>query len=163
MQCSSCRCMHHIHGSTLHLMMILFFLNCANFTHFGRHILTDYRANRHKFRLWRPGYTPKTKIITKCRPHFPHEPLLFVIQCADTITVGQVWSLNSYIDYLFSSLASILFPDRRMEQPSPDKYLAETDLACLKEAFALFDNDRDGQISIAELGKVINSTYIICL
>ena len=32
------------------------FLNCANFTHFGRHILTDYRANRHKFRLWRPGY-----------------------------------------------------------------------------------------------------------
>ena len=43
-----------------------------------------------------------------------------------------------------------------MELPSPDKYLAETDLACLKEAFALFDNDRDGQISIEELGKVFN-------
>ena len=32
-------------------------LNCKNFTHFGRHILTDPRANRHKFRLWRPACT----------------------------------------------------------------------------------------------------------
>ena len=66
------------------------------------------------------------------------------------------------VNYLFSSLASLhtFCPDRIMELPNPDKYLSETDLACLKEAFALFDNDRDGQISIEELGKVLNLTYI---
>ena len=42
-----------------------------------------------------------------------------------------------------------------MDLPSPDKYLATSDLECLKEAFALFDKDSDGEISSQELGKVI--------
>jgi len=37
---------------------------------------------------------------------------------------------------------------------SPDRRLASTDLECLKEAFALFDRDRDGEINTEELGKV---------
>ena len=40
------------------------------------------------------------------------------------------------------------------DSPEVDTKLAVTDLECLKEAFALFDRDRDGEISTDELGKV---------
>jgi len=40
---------------------------------------------------------------------------------------------------------------------SPDRRLASTDLECLKEAFALFDRDRDGEIDTEELGKVMRT------
>ena len=40
------------------------------------------------------------------------------------------------------------------ESPQVEAKLAATDLECLKEAFALFDRDRDGEISTLELGKV---------
>jgi len=40
---------------------------------------------------------------------------------------------------------------------SPDRRLASTDLECLKEAFALFDRDRDGEINTEELGKVMRT------
>ena len=50
---------------------------------------------------------------------------------------------------------SLLPSYRKMDLPSPDKYLVPTDLECLKEAFTLFDKDRDGEISTQELGKVI--------
>ena len=36
----------------------------------------------------------------------------------------------------------------------PGQKLPVTDLECLKEAFALFDRDRDGEINTEELGKV---------
>ena len=45
---------------------------------------------------------------------------------------------------------SLLSFYRKMDLPSPDKYLATTDLKCLKEAFTLFDKDRDGEISTQE-------------
>ena len=37
---------------------------------------------------------------------------------------------------------------------SPDRQVTASDVDCLKEAFALFDCDRDGEISVEELGKV---------
>ena len=40
------------------------------------------------------------------------------------------------------------------ESPQVEAKLAATDLECLKEAFALFDRDRDGEINTHELGKV---------
>ena len=40
------------------------------------------------------------------------------------------------------------------DSPEVDTKLAITDLECLKEAFALFDRDRDGEINTEELGKV---------
>ena len=37
---------------------------------------------------------------------------------------------------------------------SPDRHISVKEMECLKEAFALFDRDRDGEISTEELGKV---------
>ena len=37
---------------------------------------------------------------------------------------------------------------------SPDRHITVKDMECLKEAFALFDRDRDGEINTDELGKV---------
>ena len=37
---------------------------------------------------------------------------------------------------------------------SPDRHITAKDMECLKEAFALFDRDRDGEINTEELGKV---------
>ena len=42
---------------------------------------------------------------------------------------------------------------------SPDRHITAKDMECLKEAFALFDRDRDGEINTEELGKVIFSSY----
>ena len=41
---------------------------------------------------------------------------------------------------------------------SPDRQVTSSDIDCLKEAFALFDCDRDGEISVEELGKVRRCT-----
>ena len=50
------------------------------------------------------------------------------------------------------------------DSPQVESKLAATDLECLKEAFALFDRDRDGEISTQELGKVsVYSGMGICL
>ena len=38
---------------------------------------------------------------------------------------------------------------------SKDTKLAVTHLECLKEAFALFDRDRDDEINTEELGNVV--------
>ena len=46
---------------------------------------------------------------------------------------------------------------RRPDRLSPDRQITEQDIDCLKEAFALFDCDRDGEITMEELGKVRNS------
>merc|ERR1711936_714793 len=43
------------------------------------------------------------------------------------------------------------------DTPKAELKLAATDLECLKEAFALFDRDRDGEISTEELGKVMRA------
>ena len=40
---------------------------------------------------------------------------------------------------------------------SPDRHVSVKEMECLKEAFALFDRDRDGEISTEELGKVRES------
>ena len=40
------------------------------------------------------------------------------------------------------------------EKASPDRHISAKEMECLKEAFALFDRDRDGEISTEELGKV---------
>merc|ERR1712018_894541 len=40
---------------------------------------------------------------------------------------------------------------------SPDRQVTASDIDCLKEAFALFDCDRDGEISVEELGKVMQT------
>ena len=40
------------------------------------------------------------------------------------------------------------------EKASPDRHISVKEMECLKEAFALFDRDRDGEISTEELGKV---------
>ena len=37
---------------------------------------------------------------------------------------------------------------------SPERQVTAQDIDCLKEAFALFDCDRDGEITVEELGKV---------
>merc|ERR1719283_370671 len=43
------------------------------------------------------------------------------------------------------------------DTPEAGNKLAAADLECLKEAFALFDNDRNGEISTEELGKVLRT------
>lgn len=43
---------------------------------------------------------------------------------------------------------------RPAERLSPDRQLSRQDIDCLKEAFKLFDCDRDGEITVSELGKV---------
>jgi len=43
----------------------------------------------------------------------------------------------------------------QVERLSPDRQITAQDIDCLKEAFALFDCDRDGEITIKELGKVM--------
>ena len=40
------------------------------------------------------------------------------------------------------------------DKASPDSHIGVKEMECLKEAFALFDRDRDGEISTEELGKV---------
>ena len=50
------------------------------------------------------------------------------------------------------------------DKASPDRHISVTEMECLKEAFALFDRDRDGEISTEELGKVslnVNKTNYI--
>ena len=42
----------------------------------------------------------------------------------------------------------------QIERLSPDRQITAQDIDCLKEAFALFDSDRDGEITVKELGKV---------
>merc|ERR1712037_146733 len=44
-----------------------------------------------------------------------------------------------------------------MGRVSPDRQVTSSDIDCLKEAFALFDCDRDGEISVEELGKVMQT------
>ena len=43
---------------------------------------------------------------------------------------------------------------KRPERLSPDRQVSMQDIDCLKEAFKLFDCDRDGEITVEELGKV---------
>ena len=43
---------------------------------------------------------------------------------------------------------------RNTERLSPDRQLSREDIDCLKETFKLFDCDRDGVITVEELGKV---------
>merc|ERR1712212_1297136 len=43
------------------------------------------------------------------------------------------------------------------ERLSPDRQLSRQDIDCLKEAFKLFDCDRDGEITVEELGKVMRT------
>merc|ERR1712106_909380 len=38
-----------------------------------------------------------------------------------------------------------------------DRQLTHQDIDCLKEAFALFDNDRNGEITTDELGKILRT------
>ena len=45
---------------------------------------------------------------------------------------------------------------------SPDRQVTASDIDCLKEAFALFDCDRDGEITVEELGKVSRASVISC-
>jgi len=40
---------------------------------------------------------------------------------------------------------------------SPDRQITVQDIDCLKEAFTLFDCDRDGEITVEELGKVMRT------
>jgi Ca2+-binding EF-hand superfamily protein len=44
-----------------------------------------------------------------------------------------------------------------VERMSPDRQITAQDIDCLKEAFALFDCDRDGEITVKELGKVMKT------
>merc|ERR1712165_528191 len=46
---------------------------------------------------------------------------------------------------------------KRPERLSPDRQITMQDIDCLKEAFALFDCDRDGEITVEELGKVMRT------
>ena len=48
---------------------------------------------------------------------------------------------------------------RPVERLSPDRQLSRQDIDCLKEAFKLFDCDRDGEITVSELGKVGTILY----
>ena len=43
---------------------------------------------------------------------------------------------------------------RMADIATPDRHISVKEMECLKEAFALFDRDRDGEISTEELGKV---------
>ena len=44
---------------------------------------------------------------------------------------------------------------------SPDRHITAKDMECLKEAFALFDRDRDGEINTEELGKVMHFSNLL--
>merc|ERR1712226_853575 len=46
---------------------------------------------------------------------------------------------------------------RNTERLSPDRQLSREDIDCLKEAFALFDCDSNGRITVEELGKVMRT------
>ena len=46
---------------------------------------------------------------------------------------------------------------------SLDRQITTQDVDCLREAFALFDNDREEEITTIELGKVCSSRIISCL
>ena len=46
------------------------------------------------------------------------------------------------------------YEDTMSDLASPDRHVSVKEMECLKEAFALFDRDRDGEISTEELGKV---------
>merc|ERR1712088_1020693 len=46
---------------------------------------------------------------------------------------------------------------RNTERLSPDRQVTLQDIDCLKEAFKLFDCDRDGEITVEELGKVMRT------
>merc|ERR1739844_239656 len=46
---------------------------------------------------------------------------------------------------------------KRPERLSPDRQITMQDIDCLKEAFKLFDCDRDGVITVEELGKVMRT------
>lgn len=48
------------------------------------------------------------------------------------------------------------------DKASPDRHISTTEMECLKEAFALFDRDRDGEISTEELGKVSDEKQVKC-
>lgn len=39
----------------------------------------------------------------------------------------------------------------------PEKQITADDIDCLKEAFSLFDSDRDGEITVQELGNVMQT------
>jgi len=43
------------------------------------------------------------------------------------------------------------------ERLTPDRQVTAQDIKCLKEAFKLFDCDRDGEITVEELGKVMRT------
>jgi len=45
----------------------------------------------------------------------------------------------------------------RTGRGSMDRQLTHQDIDCLKEAFALFDNDRNGEITTDELGKILRT------
>ena len=49
---------------------------------------------------------------------------------------------------------------RNTERLSPDRQLSREDIDCLKEAFKLFDCDRDGVITVEELGKVRSQSLL---
>jgi len=40
---------------------------------------------------------------------------------------------------------------------TPDRKVSASDIKCLQEAFKLFDCDRDGEITVGELGKVMRT------
>jgi Ca2+-binding EF-hand superfamily protein len=67
--------------------------------------------------------------------------------------------------YLISDISgqNYTFYDHIMaDLSSPDRHITAKDMECLKEAFALFDRDRDGEINTEELRKVMrfsNSSY----
>ena len=48
---------------------------------------------------------------------------------------------------------------KNTERLSPDRQLSRQDIECLKEAFKLFDCDRDGEITVEELGKVCSIKF----
>ena len=61
--------------------------------------------------------------------------------------------------YLISDISGqkYTFHDQAMaDLSSPDRHITAKDMKCLKEAFALFDRDRDGEINTEELGKVMH-------
>ena len=45
------------------------------------------------------------------------------------------------------------------DKASPDSHIGVKEMECLKEAFALFDRDRDGEISTEELGEVRSNIF----
>ena len=54
------------------------------------------------------------------------------------------------------------FHDQAMaDLSSPNSHITAKDMECLKEAFALFDRDRDGEINTEELGKVMHFSNLL--